>query len=100
MAPRLLIRRHTVARSLLGSDGTRYTRSSHRPAGSARVGSLLVLSLLAVLLPAGSLAVSLAGTHAIVPGQVPRMTTTGQWERMTQCSLTEPRSMPANVVSW
>ncbi len=35
MAPRLLIRRQTVARSLLGSDGTRYTSSSQRPGGRA-----------------------------------------------------------------
>lgn len=33
MAPRLLIRRQTVARNLLGSDGTRYTSSSQRPGG-------------------------------------------------------------------
>src|SRR5215467_9202635 len=33
MAPRLLIRRHTVARSRLGSDGTLYTRTSQRPDG-------------------------------------------------------------------
>ena len=27
---------------------------------------------------------------------VPRITATGQWQWVTQCSLTEPRSMPAN----
>src|SRR5215469_9617255 len=37
MAPRLLILRQTVALSLLGSEGTRYISSSHRPGGRPEV---------------------------------------------------------------
>jgi hypothetical protein len=34
--------------------------------------------------------------HATQALGVPRITATGQWQWVTQCSLTEPRSMPTN----
>src|SRR5215472_13802672 len=39
MAPRLLIRRQTAARSRLGSDGTWYTSTSQRPGCGLAVGA-------------------------------------------------------------